>query len=225
MKCRTLFNLWAVKTVAILALVAGSASFAWGQTANTVQIVRIEEEWELTVGQPNLATNAPQVSMVMSPHSSSTSEHFVFELNFKTQPEYTPGGMQVQYWTSWGTTESRNGGPSTQMQLHATNDTVTWRQAMTLDQGNLRFEIENGNSASWGAFGGQGYLRLDVTTALPNLNYYSARVSLDESGISYAGNRVDSLKLTKIKWIASDGQSWELVAPFDIDSDLDPWDD
>lgn len=188
-----------------------------------VQIVRVEEEWELTVGEPNLSKNAPQVTMVMSPHANSNSEYYVFELNYKTQPDYEAGGLQVQRWTSWGLAQSRNGGPSTQMQLNNTNDTVTWRQVMGVGDGVLRFEVENGNSGSWGAFGGQGYLRLDSSTPLQNLNNYRVKNSLDESGISFAGNRVDSLKLTRVKWYASDGRTWELNAPFDIDSDLDPW--
>ena len=195
-------------------------------TANDdIQIVRVEETWQLTVGQPNLVANAPQVSMVMSPVADVDLQHFVFELNFKSEPSYTPGGLHIQYWAPWSVADVRSGGPSTNFQLSQANDTIQWRQAMTLNSGMLRFEIEDGHANAWGDFGGQGYLRMDVNSDLPNLNTYSLRNSLDESGISFAGNRVDALTLTRVVWTSSKGQTWVLEAPFDIDTDLDPWDD
>ena len=41
-------------------------------------------------------------------------------------------------------------------------------------------------------------------------------------GVSFAGFRVRSLTLTKLRWFDSDGNVYELNAPIDVDADLDP---
>ena len=45
-----------------------------------------------------------------------------------------------------------------------------------------------------------------------------------QSGMGFAGNRVESLTLTRLEWHLSDGKVVVFTAPIDIDSDLDPWD-
>jgi hypothetical protein len=57
---------------------------------------------------------------------------------------------------------------------------------------------------------------------MDRLNDYRPAVSLEESGITFAGNRVSSLVLTKLVWRTSDGVTSQLVAPIDIDADIDP---
>jgi hypothetical protein len=84
------------------------------------------------------------------------------------------------------------------------------------------FEVSDGHSDSWGSFGDEGRLRLTMETTLENLNDYRPATSLQESGVSFAGNRVRSLTLTKLRWIDSDGNVYELTAPIDVDADLDP---
>ena len=95
---------------------------------------------------------------------------------------------------------------------------------MEIKNDQVQFEIKDGSSKSWGGFGGLGHLRLTVDTGQTNLNSYRPQNSITQSGIGYAGNRVVSLVLQRITWIASDGQRYDLHAPIDIDSDLDPWD-
>jgi hypothetical protein len=40
--------------------------------------------------------------------------------------------------------------------------------------------------------------------------------------IHFAGNRVRSLILRKLRWTDSEGETYELNAPIDVDADLDP---
>jgi hypothetical protein len=47
-------------------------------------------------------------------------------------------------------------------------------------------------------------------------------IAIAESGVNFAGNRVRSLTLTKLRWTDSNGQVYELNAPIDVDADLDP---
>jgi len=70
---------------------------------------------------------------------------------------------------------------------------------MELSGGQLQFEIVNGNSVTWGQFGGQGYLKSVTPTNLENFNGYRPSVSVDNSGVGYAGNRVRSLTLKAVR--------------------------
>lgn len=94
---------------------------------------------------------------------------------------------------------------------------------MQIHEGIVTFDVMDGQSNSWGSFGGAGWLRQSIHTGRPNLNAYRPEVSLAESEIGYAGNRVASLTLLRIRWYASNGKVYEANAPFDIDTDLDPW--
>ena len=53
------------------------------------------------------------------------------------------------------------------------------------------------------------------------LNTYRPAVSLTESQVGYAENRVVSLVLKKLVWTTEDGQVHEQNAPIPIDTSLD----
>lgn len=191
-------------------------------SASGVDIVKVEEDWSLEVGEPNLAVNAPQVSLVMSPHNHLESQFFMFLLNYRTLPGYAPGGCQVQSWLGSQVEDYRNG--TNTNPLETVSEVVSWTQVMSVgSNGVVSFEVKNGTSASWGGFGGQGLLKTSVWTGQSNLNSYQPQISLNQSGIGFAGNRVASLTIQRIAWHMSDGQVYTLTAPIDIDSDLDPW--
>jgi hypothetical protein len=191
------------------------------EAQESAHITAVEESWELTIGEPNQLRNAPQMTLCMLPLGNSDGIYFMFTLNFKSAPDYSPGGMQVSVWHGEDLVHHHNG--PQEGQLDVANDTISWTQRMSVDNGEANFEVVSGNSSSWGSFGGQGYLRTSGPTQLANLNSYSTYDSLDESGIGFAGNRVASLKLKKVKWEFSNGKTYTANAPFDIDGDLDPW--
>ncbi len=208
--------LFSVATVFFLSSVAPASD-------DSIEIVKVEETWEMSVGEPNTSRNAPQVSMVMSPHENLEAEYFVFLLNHRTEPGYSVGGMQIQHWEGEELVEHRNG-PSDN-ELNHVGETVLWTQTMSLSGGVVTFAVENGTSESWGDFGGQGYLRKSVDTGQANLNAYDPLISIKESGIGYAGNRVAALTLKRIRWTLRDGRVYQVEAPINIDTDLDPWEE
>jgi hypothetical protein len=63
----------------------------------------------------------------------------------------------------------------------------------------LIFEIVSGESSTWGDFGGQGYLRAEVDGDLLNLDTYDPEISVANSGVGFASNRVASLVLKEIR--------------------------
>ncbi len=180
-------------------------------------IVWIEEHWQLSIGAPDTQSSAPQVSMLMSPFSNLDNDFFVFTLNHHSHPGYVPGGMQIQHWNEDGATAYT--GPKEGC-LSTNSEVVSWVQRLSVDEGSLTFEILNGHSETWESFGGNGHLRSSTPTSLLNLNQYDPGLSTNESGVNFAGNRVSSLVLTRLRWATSDGQTYEMQAPIDVDTDL-----
>ncbi len=196
----------------------------WIATATTslqaANIVSIEEHWELSVGQPTPERSSPQASMVMSPRLDLSGTFFIFTLNHKSLPEFSPGGMQVQQWESDALRDIHSGPQEGTLNQEA--EVITWTQRMEVVNGLLTFEIVDGSSATWSSFGGEGYLKLTTATTLDNLNGYRVANSLGESEVGYAGNRVESLVLRKLRWITDDGIVHELVSPIAIGTELNP---
>ncbi|MEQ8209069.1 MAG: hypothetical protein RH917_04490 [Lacipirellulaceae bacterium] len=212
-KFKTIAVAWSVAVVVFIGLTAQTQA---------LEVVAIEEHWELKVGQPDGGVSGPQVTMIMSPTNDIDHDFFVYTLNYRSDPDFTAGGMQVQRWYGEDFEDSRNGSPNGM--LHYTDETVTWVQRLELDTANnsLTFDVNNGTSESWGAFGNQGYMRFTINSTLANLNNYRPAVSITGSGVNFGGNRVKSLILTKIRWWDAEGNMYEMEAPIDVDADIDP---
>jgi hypothetical protein len=181
------------------------ASMAWAQAGPT--IVRVEEDWELVVGTPDPDTDAPQVTCAISPTGNLEGWHAALELNQQGLPVYAAGGLQLQVWEGDVAVSDRrfpNGAV-----LATPGEVIQWTQSMQLDGGNLTFEVITGSSTTWGAFGGQGYLKASLASTLGNLNAYSPAVSAANSGVSYAANRVQSLVLKRVRYYTSTGEQIE----------------
>lgn len=189
------------------------------QGADDNDVVQIEEHWELHVGGPDTARSAPQVTMIMSPSDNLDGDFFAFTLNHASFPDYAAGGYQLQRWHGAECLEAEDGARTSPIENDG--EVITWVQRITVDEGNLKFQVLEGQSESWSHFGGEGFAIM-VPTQLTKLNGYRPAISLEQSGIGYAGNRVSSLVLQKLRWITGDGEEHEMVAPIDIDSDLDP---
>ena len=198
----------------LCAVVLFAAAPAWGQS----DVVMIEEHWELQLGQPDADRSAPQATMVMSPSGDLDGVHFLLTLNHANAPDYVAGGVQIQAWDGGdllGYDDDDEVGS-----LSSTDEVVTWVQKMWLDSGALKFKVINGQSETWGQFGNED-MELSVASSLTRLNGYLPAISLTESQVNYAENRVFSLTLTKLRWMTSDGVVHEQSAPIPIDTSLD----
>ncbi|MCC6127064.1 MAG: hypothetical protein IT426_19055 [Pirellulales bacterium] len=171
-------------------------------------IVRVEEDWTLNVSSPQQGIVAPQLATVISPYADTNSIYAVFAINHRPLPEFAGGGLQLQVWNNETSLRYANFADDSMLNYMEESETITWTQAMAVENGKLIFEILNGRSQTWGEFGGKS-LQTDVQTNLTDLNDYSPLVSAEKSGISYAANRVRSLTLSKVRWITSTGQTYE----------------
>lgn len=187
-------------------------------TAQSTRVISVEEHWTLKVSEPDTERSAPQVTMVMSPNARLDGLHFLFTLNHANGSQSSSGGLQVQSWV--GTELDQGSTSNSNDALDQSNEVISWTQRLSIHDGNLRFQIVDGESLSWGNFGGDG-LSLSVSSQQANLNSYRPSVSLTESQVNYAENRVVSLTLTKLVWTTEDGVVHEQNAPIPIDTSLD----
>jgi hypothetical protein len=177
------------------ALVAATANAAQGEDYD-----RIEEDWEVVIGEPSPEEEAPQILNVISPFADHTREYFVFELNHSTQPDYAKGGMQLQRWTgetvhSWKTSANRS-------QLAIPAETVTYTVRMRLIDGDLWVSARNGQSQTWGEFG-TGEMYVWSPTYMPNLNNYQTANSVANSRVGYASYRVTKFVLKEVRYYSN----------------------
>jgi len=206
----TLLRLGVASLVAAIGVLASQSA-----VADPNRVVSVEEHWELQVGEPDTERSAPQTTMVMSPTGDISGAHFLFTLNHATAPDYHPGGMQVQFWS--GDQLADHHTSSASGAFANGSETVHWTQRMTLHDGQLTFQVVDGDSATWPTFGGDD-LSVSTSTSLNGLNGYRPSVSINESQVSYAENRVVSLTLTKLVWVTEDGHVHEQNAPIPIDT-------
>lgn len=182
------------------AILATCVSFAQAQS-----VYSIEEDWELTVTQPDADSAGPQVVCAISPLGHTNANHATFEVNHRSLPSFSSGGLQLQIWNGEEAQTSRKFPNDSLMQTP--NETVRWTVRMTIFGDYILYEIRDGHSHTWTEFGGQGYLRAAVPTTLTNLNGYSPTVSVANSGVSYASHRVSNLALKEVRAYFSNGQT------------------
>jgi hypothetical protein len=190
---------WGLVAVSMVLLFPLLGDTAWSQST---RIVRVEEDWELVIGQPDAEVDAPQVACLMSPVGNVEWFHASFEINHQSQPEFTPGGLALQVWE--GEVPYRDRSVTNIAVMSQDGETVAWTQSMRLADGQLIFEILNGTSRTWGNFGAPNGLKTAVPTALADLNGYNPAVSVSDSGPIYGGNRVQSLVLKRIRLHTAD---------------------
>ena len=170
-------------------------------------VIRVEEEWELAIATPDPGSDAPQVTCLISPRGDMAYTHGVFELNQRTQPSVSPGGLQLQVWR--GESPLVHVETSNTAVLGQADETICWTQRMEIAGGVLTFAVTDGHSTTWGDFGQAGELQIQRSTWRTHLNGYDPAVSVQNSAVGYAANRVKSLVLKRVRYTAATGEVWE----------------
>jgi hypothetical protein len=182
---------WLVlSVVAAICVVGAAASFA--QT-----IDRVEEDWRLVVSEPDTLLVSPQVTCTISPSGNLNSDYAVFDVNLRNFPSYEAGGVQLQLWngdSAVSSIRSKSG-----VALQGANEEISWTQRMTIQDNHLSFEVVDGQSTTWGAFGDGSSISVTKETDLDDLNGYSPELTVENSGVGFGSNRVGSLTLVAIR--------------------------
>ncbi len=169
--------------------------------AEDADVMRVEEDWEVVLNQPDPDVDAPQFHTVCSPFGNLDSVYLQAYWNYREQPEFLAGGMQLTAWLGdWcvGSKSYREDG------LSPVAETITWTQAIDTNGSVLKFEILNGSSQTWGSFGGTE-THLSGFVAVPHLSGYSTDFSVSNSWISYGANRVDLMRIKEVRRYDADG--------------------
>jgi hypothetical protein len=166
-------------------------------------IVQVEEDWELVVADPDVNSNGPQLACAIAPGSDLDGLYATFELNHCSTPQSSTGGLHLHAWDGETRLQSTSA-PETQ-QLATSGEGITWTQRMTLQNGQLLFEVVNGHSTTWSTFGGQGNLKVSVPCSATSLDGYTPTVSVNNSGVSYASHCVQKLILRQVRLVKADG--------------------
>ncbi|HEY8506041.1 MAG TPA: hypothetical protein VIL46_15755, partial [Gemmataceae bacterium] len=190
-------NLWPLLAALGLFLAAGESR---AQLLDLV-CVKVEEEWEIVLSQPDFSVATPQVTISTKPNPNS---EFACEinLNHRTGADSAsttfPGGLQMVILRNEKERLAQHTLDGLKL-LSTTDETITWTQSISRDgSGNLVFEILRFTSGTWGSYNG---LKLQVSspTSLLNLGVYDPNVAIQRTGILFGSNRVKSLKLVKVK--------------------------
>jgi hypothetical protein len=184
---------------AVLGLAALLPGLAGQSPSGNATPIRVEEDWSLTVNQPNWDIASPQVSTQMA-RAPWSSRFYNLHLNSCDLPSFAQGGLQVQAWKA-----SNNVAVSTNSNsaiMNSPNELVTWTQYLSNETGQLSFGIKAASSTTWGDFSG---MQITVPNASTDLSNYDVTYSMQNSGVTFGANRVQSLTLVAYRVYYSDG--------------------
>ncbi len=163
-------------------------------------VLRIEEDWELAVNEPNDNVVSPQFHTVMSPFGNLDSYFAQTLWNYREAPDFIAGGVQLQCYAGESLIRTR----SVESRMLSTSaETITWTQSLETDGTNLVFSVFNGVSMTWGAFGRD--MNISSTANLPDLNQYDPSVSASNSCVTFGSNRVEHLILKQVRYYGASG--------------------
>ena len=178
-----------------------------GATAHAQNVVRVEEDWALQVVDPDQQLDSPQITTAMMPLGPNSSTIFFLDINHGSAPNYSAGGLQLRIDQNGEASESKR--LSAGEKLSHASETIKWTQ-VAIQQGNqVKFGIISGQSQTWNYFGGAESF-IDAAVISGSLDAYRHSDSLSNSGAVYAGNRVTSLILLRVRLFNSLGQTVEI---------------
>ncbi len=165
-------------------------------------IIRVEEDWYVKIGIPDPQKDSPQITTVLAPSWAGAGNLGVFDLNCATQPGFASGGVQLQLWYNDDMVQARSN--TNWDSLHFSDEEIHYTSVMRLQNNHLAFEIINGNSQTWGAFG-IGELISENTTWRNHLNSYDPECSVANSRIGFASHRVRRFVLERVRYYSANG--------------------
>ena len=197
-------------TASVITVAVGPSALVVAADPEVATVVRVEEDWKLVLTEPDNIAESPQFHTIMAPSVRLDYVCLQSTWNYHESPDYTPGGLQLQAWRGDDCVFAE--GYLTSQLLSTQGETITWTQALSTDGPFLRFEILNGNSTTWGSFGGST-MRLVGTIHVPSLNGYTPELSVENSGVTYGANRVVVLAITGVRYYGTEGLLYEDYTP------------
>ncbi|WP_153556409.1 hypothetical protein [Roseimaritima sediminicola] len=170
--------------------------------------VRVEEDWTLVLNEPDPELHSPQLSIYVTPDPDRIDAFFQVQLNHAADTTFAGGGFRVAAFREDRTVDEAVSETRTALSHHG--DTIQWTNVFAIRDDRILFAIKDGQSQSWGAFGGPDYLLSVPADGQSDFRSYSPYQSAREVDLGFGKNRVASLTLQCVRVYRSDG-TFELV--------------
>lgn len=174
-----------------------------GNNGQNKRLYLIEEDWEMAINVPEVATHSPQIAFFTCPNANDDDSYFQLQMNYHADTDFSGGGFHVGAFSS-GTRvdEARS---RTRIPLRIDNDRIRWTNVMATVNGKYLFAVSNGSGDDWGKFGGPEYLVSMPADDSNNLDKYDYKTSQEMVDIGFGGNRVKTVRLIRVRYFYSDG--------------------
>lgn len=184
---------WVQLSAVMLLCLAPSAS-AFQSPAAT----KIEEDWEIQIGEPSPDEVLPQLYVVTTPTGDLSGQYSVFEINNLLLPDFYGGGLQFQTW--WGDQATGEAHHSDYKALSTNAETIKFTVSMRVLGGSLYFRVKNGTSTTWGDFGSNPTLRIVQPSNVSDLSGYNPENSAKFSRVGSGRGRVTKFTLKEVRY-------------------------
>lgn len=183
--------------------VLGLCASGNAQTGADAVADRVEEDWQVVVGDPDPFSTGPQITTCVRPVTGSRA-FVAFCLNYRDDPVWQPGGLQVKaYSESTAATQEQpllDSNSESGDALATDGETITWTQRLSVSSGIMSFSVRNGSSTTWGGFGNGDDLKVSFSTNLTDLGSYTPDDSVKFSAAGWQANRVASMTLLRVRY-------------------------
>ncbi|MCC7290856.1 MAG: hypothetical protein IT449_02205 [Phycisphaerales bacterium] len=173
-------------------------------------VLRVEEDWELVLNEPDGETASPQFATVMSPHSDMNSYYAQTLWNYRETPDFVLGGIQLHSYRGAYLIRTRS---VEYRVLSSSAETILWTQALETNGVTLTYSVFDGTSTTWGTFGRD--MNISSSAGVSDLSGYDPAFSAANACVTFGSNRVDSLVLKRVRYYGRDGLLYTDETPRD----------
>lgn len=195
----------------MIGLLLTTQGFTSPQTlrADEPPIYRVEEDWELVVREPDPGIHSPQVTLFTCPFASGDGQYFQFQLNHAADAWFSGGGFQVAAVVNEDLVDRARSVVETPLSING--DVVQWTVVMAVIDGQFLYAVKDGHAGAWGNFGGPEYLVRMPAGTTQDLSGYSYQNSLGSLDVGFGANRVESLRLKRVRYYDTSGDVDEVL--------------
>ncbi|GAB5403415.1 MAG: hypothetical protein Aurels2KO_16460 [Aureliella sp.] len=188
----------------VLGLVAGLCFVSYVEAQEQSSVVRIEEDWELVVNYSDPSENLPSVQTTILPGGRDTTTRLELLLNHATHPNFSPGGYQLRVVAGEKNVGYKRAHKGRRL---VEGEVIRWTQVVQKSDDGIYFGILNGQSETWGRFGGAtSFIFLPNKVAgFEGLDAYRADLSQELLKQAEAKKPAATIRLLKVR-VSRDGQ-------------------
>jgi hypothetical protein len=201
-----LFKLSRISLMSFVAALSICLSLATSaKSGDDDPIVRIEQDWEITLNQPDGTTASPQITLLLSPALNSQVVMIV-TLNYQDTPNFYPGGVQVQLWDGEACLGYYNHGTSV-----VVKNSEKWNFTTFIETrgSKLTGGISKGTFPTFGNIPSGG-ATVSASKAIASFPNYTTIDTLKRSGVLLGDIRVQSIKIKQVRVYDAEGDKKDL---------------